>query len=319
MTRFDDICCSMNAGPWPHEVITSPGTTLTRLFERLQISPGEDRPDSCTMSFGIESDKTAPATRFCYMCAEAFLANEEWRIHCREHIENSGNFCGRVTQNGMLLWPGLCPFCLGSETMLLENRLLQWTSLEPLLLHIETHLRGVHAWPLECPHPKCDMPCNDFDSFWEHMSINHGLSRICCPPNTPVAVATPSSRPQDLAMRLTRDHRGQPSMESFFGHGKQLHIMKRCIYALKKQLSNDCGDAQSMSHPGGAVRRKPFSGSHVRRKDSSYRNLARGRSEAWRKGQDIECSFAKRSRSVATGDDGLPQAKRNRPVQQGGK
>lgn len=184
------------------------------------------------------SDKGAPGSEFCYICANVVYTSDSWKNHCREHVQNCDMHCGPRSKNGILLAPGICPFCLGCEDLDAEHRLHQWGSLFHLLRHLETHVCKV-AWPLACAHPRCDVTVRDAQGFWEHMSSDHGLSakRMCKAKTAnaePLATDAEQTKAPDLSpqqglgLTCATCQQTLNTLEGFFKHTKTHHEFRRC-------------------------------------------------------------------------------------------
>lgn len=115
----------------------------------------------------------------CYMCTADLKSPEDWEAHCAAHLRDCGLLCGRVVRHGAVLWPGLCPFCLGSKAHPAAARLYQYTQPNQLNRHVESHLRKT-VWPQVCPHPHCTDKVDGPEDFWDHMFEVHGY-----PPQRP--------------------------------------------------------------------------------------------------------------------------------------
>lgn len=234
-----------------------------------------------------KNNRSAATRHFCFICEKSICGNEYWRTHFREHIASRDHFCGRITHNGVVLWPGLCPFCLGCEDLLVESRLQQWTGVEQLLTHMAEHLCEVRRWPLECPHPKCVVSCDNHEYFWEHMSSDHGLSSTYCPPNSPVLAPGSSVKMGTRGPACVSC--GRFSQDSLSGDGKESHVMKRLMIALETQLSNNCDTLQPPVE--------------------ETQHIVRGRSEPYRCEEIVR---PKRNRSSFTEGSSSPLSKRPR-------
>lgn len=95
---------------------------------------------------------------WCYLCSGWFHTEEDWAKHCRFHLAHLQPRCGLLTFRYTLVYPGLCPYCLGDSEKEPQERFKQWRAKSTLINHInEKHLTGKKEdEPLQCPHPCCE-------------------------------------------------------------------------------------------------------------------------------------------------------------------
>ena len=99
-----------------------------------------------------------------------------WNVDRKFHVNDPPIFCGAYYYHGLLLRPGLCPFCLSTCTDPDWTRLQTWDRQSKLNKHIELHIQDLDEDRKQfCPHPKCQ--ANVGSSLIEHFEIFHHITQ----------------------------------------------------------------------------------------------------------------------------------------------
>lgn len=86
-------------------------------------------------------------------------------------------YCNVFYYQGVIIRPGLCPFCLGDESMLHKSRLTQFIQKCDLQRHLQGHLTSFKNEELFCPHPKCRRTIREA-SLMDHLENIHAITPV---------------------------------------------------------------------------------------------------------------------------------------------
>ena len=111
----------------------------------------------------------------CGLCVQ-WIRKSRWELHCSSHLTILDRDCGIVRTANFVLRPAMCPFCLGDASMTCAERLRGWNSTKGILAHIlHKHTIYEDAWPLPCPHPRCDAAPRSLSDLETHFQQDHAL------------------------------------------------------------------------------------------------------------------------------------------------
>ena len=114
--------------------------------------------------------------KYCFTCFD-WLIEEDWDEHCQFHFASvSFKICSIIVHCSTLVRPAFCPFCMGDNTLSASLRWSSWIRQEKLWRHLESHIK-TSCWPLDCPHPWCNLELDDETSFLYHLNDAHDLRR----------------------------------------------------------------------------------------------------------------------------------------------
>jgi hypothetical protein len=181
---------------------------LHRQTSEVECRPGLER-DKCCCPKKEENDK--PCSKYywkhiydcyrkecsdihdfadlCFLCNEWILGKEEWRAHCRNHIEDLSTFptCfDPLPHGGILASPGYCPFCLENPRLEPEDRMHQFLHRAKWLEHIQRHIAALRKFEREngsalvvCPrrNPRCPSYFVCVLDLEFHLQDIHGIDK----------------------------------------------------------------------------------------------------------------------------------------------
>jgi hypothetical protein len=109
-----------------------------------------------------------PAIEFCELCL-TWIRQEDVGVHLEKHLQHMPSDCGVFCfTKGLLVSPGLCPFCLGESKLEVKDRFVGFEDTRQQLDHLVQHFERLSGGHIHCPHPSCS---SEFDS--EHDLIAH--------------------------------------------------------------------------------------------------------------------------------------------------
>ena len=110
----------------------------------------------CRNQLACTLERLHSELKYCFACFDWFV-EEEWDQHCQMHLKSiTSKRCGCITHCHTLFRPDFCPFCMGDNRLPALSRWTSWTREAKLWSHLESHLEA-SRWPLECPHPLCNV------------------------------------------------------------------------------------------------------------------------------------------------------------------
>lgn len=84
-----------------------------------------------------------PTAEFCFFCSEWFSNKKDWTAHCRWHLEDPELVpvqCNPLNFGGCLATPGLCPWCLGDESLKPKDRMKQFAYADKWRTYVQRHI-----------------------------------------------------------------------------------------------------------------------------------------------------------------------------------
>lgn len=147
---------------------------------------------------------------FCFFCNEWFTDPQRWADHCEHHVEDPETLpiqCDPFIYGGCLATPGLCPWCLGNQSLPATVRMKQFPERSKWQNHVQGHIEQLKSLPFQapaCPHPReaCD---EEFESM---QKLENHLQDVHCwiPPRPSLKRRSPDSdSPQSRKARKLSD------------------------------------------------------------------------------------------------------------------
>jgi hypothetical protein len=122
--------------------------------------------------------KDHEVVEFCFLCSKWFVDQGEWNVHCQTHLnqpETIPTQCNPLIYGGTLAAPGLCPYCLGNESLSPEIRTQQFPETAEWKNHIHNrHFEDSNS--LVCPLAK--LHCGE--SFETLQELQFHLEDVHC-------------------------------------------------------------------------------------------------------------------------------------------
>ena len=166
----------------------------------------------------------------CFLCNQWVLGKEEWREHCRHHINDLSTFptCfDPLLHDGILASPGYCPWCLENPALEPEDRMHQFPHRAKWLEHIQRHIAALEKSEREyksvlvvCPRRKPGCP-KFFDCVLElefHLQDIHGLDMPKQSKTRKRFNDESEEVQQTMKKRRRRHYKQEPSEDHFFVH-----------------------------------------------------------------------------------------------------
>lgn len=153
----------------------------------LNPNKGWDHVYSCSLSRLKQQHGTAG---YCFFCQEWYTENR-WSNHCQKHLRDynfrssqsrnhrSSLLCNPIKLEGVLVTPGLCPFCLSNDSLEPCQRFRQFRDAQFWSCHLLEHCAELTqtSAPISCPHPSCSIILANTDDLKRHLLDFH------CPPH----------------------------------------------------------------------------------------------------------------------------------------
>ncbi|KAI1419070.1 hypothetical protein F5Y12DRAFT_794881 [Xylaria sp. FL1777] len=155
----------------------------------LKSDKGWDHVYSCSLSRLKQQYGTAG---YCFFC-QKWDTGDSWSNHCEKHLSDhnfrssqsrdrdhrSSLLCNPIKLEGILVTPGLCPFCLSNDSLEPCRRFRQFRDAQVWSCHLLEHCAELTptSAPISCPHPSCSTTFADTQDFKRHLMDFH------CPPH----------------------------------------------------------------------------------------------------------------------------------------
>ncbi|KAH7016456.1 uncharacterized protein B0I36DRAFT_46367 [Microdochium trichocladiopsis] len=168
--------------------------SLCRQDKEVEYRPGLE-PQKCNCKgrqggynwkhvYNCYKKQQSSPTAFCFVCHEWVSGESEWTQHCSQHLEHPASiprWCDPLTYAGVLAAPGLCPFCLGDESMPPESRMRQFIRTDEWRDHLSDCItrrnrRQNTCSQAHCSHPHCQgrAPFASPEKLIFHIYDDHG-------------------------------------------------------------------------------------------------------------------------------------------------
>ena len=103
---------------------------------------------------------------FCFLCSRWYDDQKEWADDCERHLQDPEALvqCDPFHHGRHLAGPGLCPWCLGDDSLPVTSRMQQFSDRMKWQKHVEGHLAELSsqgAKAFVCPHPHPQAACNE--------------------------------------------------------------------------------------------------------------------------------------------------------------
>ncbi|OJD27268.1 hypothetical protein ACJ73_01337 [Blastomyces percursus] len=142
---------------------------------------------------------------FCFLCDKWFTNMRDWEEHCKSHLHGSLEVpvqCDPLIYGGTLVAPGLCPGCIGDETLPATEQMKQYTRHDLWKDHVSSCfkqrvVKGQHGPDdiVGCTHPdtRCkqlsvsllqlrfhfqDVHCTEVDTEVDHVRDSRGTKGV---------------------------------------------------------------------------------------------------------------------------------------------
>jgi hypothetical protein len=125
------------------------------------------------------------SAEYCFRCNVWFPTMDDFRRHCKDHLQELDMYCGIMRCRGLVAAAGLCPFCL-SDAQLdrwgdWHKMLHQFTTAHEFANHLMDHLRSYLGLRVVfCPHPLCAANGGfSVAHLARHLYDDHGILQAC--------------------------------------------------------------------------------------------------------------------------------------------
>jgi hypothetical protein len=167
---------------------------------------------------------------FCFLCNEWVFGKEEWRDHCRNHVNDLSTFptyFDPLLHDGILASPGYCPFCLENPALEPEDRIHQFLHRAKWLEHTQRHIaklrkseRETKSTLVVCPRrsPRCPKNFHCVLELEFHLQDIHGVDMPKELKARKRSKEESEEVQQVMKKRQRRDYKQEVSEDHFFVH-----------------------------------------------------------------------------------------------------
>lgn len=168
------------------------------------------------------------------------------------HLDKPFFDCSALIHEGLLIKPGLCPFCLGNASLPAHKRFQPFQTSHAVIVHI--HTEHVHdlPWPSKCPHPSCFTQKMNRDEYHVHMIVKHnvdigeyGLRKAR------IELASQSPSPVNGAKKGDDEQSGTSSTSSDQENAPARKKSRAIVNESRASLQTDRSPGSREKHPGG--------------------------------------------------------------------